>query len=198
MSAPDADGHALARAEREFALLELWPCRFEEHGAIAVGMRQDWSVRGLFDANAGPLQRTREEHLFHDAVSEVIRTAKCVSRARDLDLFRPHHRHDLPLPRNSKAGVVNRSRPCSPAWSVSALSRQDEVGRTQEGGNEPCRRAGVEILRFAALEQSAEVHHSDPVGHGERFLLIVRYQDRRDAELALHLADRAPQSLADL
>ena len=45
---------------------------------------------------------------------------------------------------------------------------------------------------------AAEVHHPDPVGHGERLLLIVRHQNRRDPELPLYLANGPPQALPDL
>ena len=50
----------------------------------------------------------------------------------------------------------------------------------------------------AHLQQAAEVHDADAVGHRERFFLVVGHEHRRDAELALHLADRAAQLLADL
>ena len=42
------------------------------------------------------------------------------------------------------------------------------------------------------------MHHADAVGQRERFFLVVRDEDRRDAELALDLADGPPQFLADL
>ena len=56
----------------------------------------------------------------------------------------------------------------------------------------------VELVRRADLQQPPEVHDPDAVGHREGFLLVVRDQHRRDAELALHLADGAAQLLADL
>ena len=42
------------------------------------------------------------------------------------------------------------------------------------------------------------MHDADAIGERERLFLVVRDEDRRDAELALDLADRAPQFLADL
>jgi len=42
------------------------------------------------------------------------------------------------------------------------------------------------------------VHHRDAVGDGERLLLIVRYVERRDAELFLQLADLAAHLDAEL
>ncbi len=42
------------------------------------------------------------------------------------------------------------------------------------------------------------VHHADPVGEHERFLLVVGDQDRRHAQPALHLADGLAQFDADL
>ena len=42
------------------------------------------------------------------------------------------------------------------------------------------------------------MHHADPVRERERLLLVVRDEDRRDAELALDLANGPAQFLADL
>ena len=53
-------------------------------------------------------------------------------------------------------------------------------------------------MRRSHLQQPPEVHDPDAVGHRKGLLLIVRDQHRRDAELALHLADGAAQLLADL
>ena len=65
-------------------------------------------------------------------------------------------------------------------------------------GDEARLRPRVQIVGLAALEQPALVHDADAVGERERFFLVVRDEDRRDAELALDLADRAAQFLADL
>ena len=50
----------------------------------------------------------------------------------------------------------------------------------------------------AHLEQAPEIHDADAVGQRERLFLVMRHQHGGDAQLALHLADRAPQLLADL
>ena len=41
------------------------------------------------------------------------------------------------------------------------------------------------------------IHNADTVRHAERLFLVVRDQDRADPDLALDLADRAAQVLAD-
>ena len=71
--AAHADGDALARCDREAALLELRARDLQEHGAIPVGVRKDGASRRLVEADTRPLQRAGEHHLFHDAVTQVAR-----------------------------------------------------------------------------------------------------------------------------
>ena len=87
---------------------------------------------------------------------------------------------------------------CRSGCRCAVWRREQQVRRAEEGGDEARRRARVQLVRPADLEQAAEIHHADAIGEREGFFLVVRDQHGGDAELALHLADRAPQLLADL
>ena len=56
---------------------------------------------------------------------------------------------------------------------------------------------GIDLERAPDLLDAAGPHHHDPVGHGERLLLVVRDHDRGDAEPALQVAQLAAQPGAD-
>ncbi len=64
-----------------------------------------------------------------------------------------------------------------------------EGGAADEIGDETIGRALVEILLRADLADAALAHDDEPVGHGQRLLLVVRDHDGGEAELALQLAD---------
>ena len=54
-------------------------------------------------------------------------------------------------------------------------------------GHEGGRRLAVDLERRADLLDDAVVHDHDPVGHGQRFLLVVGHHDRGDPQTALQL-----------
>ncbi len=56
----------------------------------------------------------------------------------------------------------------------------------------------IERARLADFLQPAAVHHADPIGHAEGLFLVVRHEDRRDADGPLNLANRAAQLVANL
>src|SRR5581483_11665471 len=119
-----------------------------------------------------------------------------LARRCDLDLLRAHHRNDLVLTVGVKGAWQTRAgldRGLSEANSVLRLSRKNQIGGTQESGDEARSRTGVQLVGSPELQQSPQIHDSDPIGERERLFLIVRHEDSRDPELALHLADRAPQ-----
>ena len=61
----------------------------------------------------------------------------------------------------------------------------EQVGRADEVGDEPGRRALVELLGRPELLDLARVHHRDPVAHRERLLLIVGHVHEGDPDLRL-------------
>src|SRR5690348_6955311 len=70
---PNTDRDALARHDRKRTLLELRPSGLEQRRAVAIGACEEWSLRGLIEADAGALERAGEENLLHDAAGEVGR-----------------------------------------------------------------------------------------------------------------------------
>jgi hypothetical protein len=79
-----------------------------------------------------------------------------------------------------------------------AIRPEHQVGCPQERRYEA--RAGplIQRTRLADLLKAAAIHHADAIRHAERFFLVVRDHDRRDADRALNLTDRAPELLANL
>ena len=71
--------------------------------------------------------------------------------------------------------------------AVEEVHLADEIG--DEGGGRPA----VDLVGRADLLDPALAHHHDPVGHGERLLLVVRDHDRGHAEPVLQVADLAAQ-----
>ena len=74
----------------------------------------------------------------------------------------------------------------------------DEGRAADEPGDEPVGGALVQVLLRADLPHGAVVHDDQPVGHGQRLLLVVRDHDGREPELPLQLADLDANLLAQL
>ena len=74
----------------------------------------------------------------------------------------------------------------------------EEGAAADEAGDEAVGRPLVEVALAADLADRALVHHHQPVGHGQRLLLVVRHHHGGEAELALQLADLDPHLLAQL
>ena len=83
-----------------------------------------------------------------------------------------------------------RKRPAPSATAESTLTLPHEIG------DECRRRLAIDLLRRPDLLDRAAVHHHDPVGHRQRFFLVVRDHDRRHAEALLQRADFAAQPQA--
>ena len=83
------------------------------------------------------------------------------------------------------------------AKTASALrDRREHVDLADEIRDEGACRIAIDLLRSADLLDSALIHHDDLVGHGQRFLLIVRDHDGGHAEPLLQRADLAAQAQA--
>ncbi len=75
---------------------------------------------------------------------------------------------------------------------------RDPVAQPDELGHEPAGRVGVELGRGSDLLEPAGVHHADPVGDGERLLLVVGDEQRGRADLELDPPDLVAQLGAHL
>ena len=60
-----------------------------------------------------------------------------------------------------------------------------EVRLPDEIGDEPVDRVRVDLLRRAELLDAPLAHHGDAIGEHQRFFLVVRDEDRRQAEPSL-------------
>ena len=72
------------------------------------------------------------------------------------------------------------------------------VAQADELRDEPGRRTGVELGGRRDLVQAPGVHHADPVGDGERLLLVVGDEQGRRTDVELDPADLVAQLHADL
>ncbi len=70
---------------------------------------------------------------------------------------------------------------------------RDAVAQPNKVGDKRTHGRRVELLRSADLLDVARIHHGDPVGDGERLLLVVSDEQGRDAELRLDAADLIPK-----
>src|SRR5690606_19009762 len=82
--------------------------------------------------------------------------------------------------------------------ALALVPPEQQVRSPEEGGDEPRARLRVEHSRRIGVLEPAAIHDPDAIRHRERFFLIVRDEDRRDADRALDLADGAAQLVANL
>ncbi len=85
-----------------------------------------------------------------------------------------------------------------PVASTAERCRFHYVDLAEEVRNEWRLRPLVNVRWRPDLLDRALVHHDDAIRHRQRFFLVVRDHDRRDAEALLQIAHFAAQPLADL
>src|SRR2546428_532514 len=78
---------------------------------------------------------------------------------------------------------------CDGTCAPEAQRPAQKIARADEVRDERGRRPVVDVESVTDLLEDALVHDGDPVGHRERFLLVVRHVDRRDLQLLLDPAD---------
>src|SRR6185369_11370640 len=125
-------------------------------------------------------------------------------RSSQADLFRPKRDRDR-TGRLRWSGKLDRQALVDPqdgiASSIADHLAAKQVGVTDEIGDEARAWPVVNIGRCADLLDLAGIHYRDPVGHRERFLLVVGDEDHGQAELALQLLQlelhRLPQLLVE-
>ena len=74
----------------------------------------------------------------------------------------------------------------------------EEIGLADEVGNEVGFRVIVEIIDGAELFDLTFIHQGDPIGHDERFLLVVGDKNEGDAEFCLQIFQFDLHVLAEL
>jgi hypothetical protein len=74
----------------------------------------------------------------------------------------------------------------------------EQVGRTDEAGDEQRARAVVDLLWRADLLDPSFVHHGDPVAHRQRLALVVGDEHEGDPDLPLDPLQLELHRLAEL
>ena len=138
------------------------------------------------DAHRGP----DREHMFHPR-----RDPGLARRGTDdLDLVRPRERDGTGAIRHARDRYGHR-----PDHRVPVLhSPVKQIHVTEELVDERRRGMVVDLLRRTDLLDAALVHDHHPVGHFERFVLVVGDEDAGDVHLVVQAAQPAPQLLAHL
>ena len=76
--------------------------------------------------------------------------------------------------------------------------RRNLVHRSDEPGHERVRRVSVDLGGRAELLHRSLRHHRDAIGDGQRLLLVVGDEQRRDPEIGLDAADLVAQARSNL
>src|SRR6266702_6479070 len=125
-------------------------------------------------------------------------------RGGQTDLFRPQRDRNRAAcvgrsGKRDRQAVVDLQDGIAPA--VADHLAAEQVGITDEIGDEARAWPVVNIGWCADLLDLAGIHHGDPVGHRERFFLVVGDEDHGQTELALQLLQlelhRLPQLLVE-
>ena len=74
----------------------------------------------------------------------------------------------------------------------------EQIHAPDELCDEARRGSFIDRRGIAQLFDASRIHHRDAVGHDQRLALVVRHEDRRDAEAALDRHDLDPHFLAQL
>ena len=113
------------------------------------------------------------------------------------DVLGTHDEGDLVTVGRRVTVMLDREAPQAQPHALALMPADEDVGAAEKARGEARRRSTVQRARLADLLQAAPVHQTDAVGHAERLLLIVRDEDRRDADGALDPPDRPAQLVAD-
>ncbi len=81
--------------------------------------------------------------------------------------------------------------------NLAGLVGVEQVVVADKTGGEYIHGRGVEGFGVTALDDLALVHQENPVGHGQRFFLVVGHENRGQAQFALDLADLFAQVFAN-
>ena len=196
MHAAQTHRDALSLLHLETAMRVPGAGHLQGDAAVTVAAREQRRGHGLIEADAQPLERAGEGHLIDDALPKVAR-AERLARRRDLHFLGAHDRDHLVLrPARGALGAAHGL--AADLDTVGRAAGEEQVRGAEEGRHEARRGPRVQLVRRAHLQEPALTHDADAVRQGKGFLLVVRHEHGRDPELALHLADGAPQLLADL
>ena len=116
-----------------------------------------------------------------------------VARNVEIDLLRPQRDPDIGAMRPGDAVVeIDLAQPRAVnRRAVRLVQRElafEQVHRSDEIGHKPIGRIFVKVGRSCHLRHLAFVHHRDPPGHRQSFVLIVGDGDKGDPDVVLQFA----------
>ena len=141
--------------------------------------------------------------LVDDVTDRPRDAAAAAGRGAGVEALGPqHHRHRVPGDGVRAAGDIDdratvEARPARRRRCRLERSRQ-QVGGTDEPGDEDARRSVVDLLGCADLLDATAAHHGDAVAHRQRLALVVGDEDERDVDLALDALELDLHRLAQL
>ena len=110
------------------------------------------------------------------------RTVASAQPARRAPICTSSGRTSTSRARPPRGGQADSTPPSSTTpRAMASASRVEAVHAAEELGDEGVRRRAVQRLGLADLHDAPGVHHRQPVGDGERLVLVVRDVDGRDA-----------------
>ena len=109
-----------------------------------------------------------------------------------------HHARGAGIERRAEADSLGAQHRGRPAGEVPCRGTVEHVGCADELRDETRGRRVVDALRCADLFQPALIEHADAVAHRQCFVLVVRDEQERDAELPLQRLQLALHLLAQL
>src|SRR5262249_7247739 len=142
--------------------------------------------RARRDVEAQTLDRTDELEL-NDRPAADDRHHELVAMLGEHDVLGPHdHGRFVAAAQRSRPAIDLEERLAELHVAVT-IRPEHQIRRAEERRDEA--RAGplIESTRFPDLLEAPAIHHADAVRHAERFFLVVRDHDRRDADRALDL-----------
>jgi hypothetical protein len=115
--------------------------------------------------------------------------AEMAARGRDPDPLGLDEQFDQVADRAALDPLADQVDAAPPQSGIRAVgcgdARAQAVRRADEAGDEPGRRAVIDLELGADLLDPALVHHRDAIGQGQRLLLIVGDVNERNTELLL-------------
>jgi hypothetical protein len=103
------------------------------------------------------------------------------------------HAHDELAFARRRSGEWQQLAACTEACPGRAAAHEVHRRRADETGDECRRRPVVDLVGRADLLDPAGVHDEHPLGECHRLDLVVRHEERRRAQRAVHLLDLEPR-----
>jgi hypothetical protein len=167
------------------------PCsRCTRRSCPSVSTARTLAVRNAASAS-GPVSRRASGR------SPTVTTASFHAGTRSADLSSPAVRCDS-LKSEQRESRPAREHAPRPVGALEPAVEHVDRRLPDERGDEDVRGLGVERVGCAHLEEPPLSHHGHPVAERHRLALVVRDEERRDAEPVLERPELRPDPCAEL